>query len=170
MKRIAKMKYRHCRRIFVPDPPNRDRQKYCSRSPSRKASKAASQKKWLSKPENKDHFKGPSGTKTKSQGPEDIHAFFESVRQMEQRRMNPFHHIRQIVALAEIYAPEEVTRAIEDAFHFKAFSCDYNANLLERRSRKVKEPGALHLTRSSDLLDLTINKPDLSIYDMGGEK
>jgi len=94
----------------------------------------------------------------------------EYYRQMEHRRMNPFHHIRQIVALSEIYPPEQVTQAIEDAFHFKAFSCDYIANLLERRSRKVKEPGALHLTRKSDLLDLTINKPDLSIYDMGGEK
>jgi hypothetical protein len=94
----------------------------------------------------------------------------EYYRQMEQRRMNPFHHIRQIVALSEIYPPEQVTRAIEDAFHFKAFSCDYIANLLEQRSRQVKEPGALHLTRSSDLLDLTINKPDLSIYDIGGEK
>ncbi len=91
-------------------------------------------------------------------------------RQMEQRRMNPFHHIRQIVALSEIYPSEQVTRAIEDAFHFKAFSCDYIANLLEQRSRQVKEPGALHLTRGSDLLDLTINKPDLSIYDIGGEK
>jgi len=91
-------------------------------------------------------------------------------RQMQQRRMNPFHHIRQIVALSEIYPPEQVTRAIEDAFYFKAFSCDYIANLLEQRSRQVKEPGALHLTRSSDLLDLTINKPDLSIYDIGGEK
>ena len=94
----------------------------------------------------------------------------EYYRQMEQRRMNPFHHIRQIVALSEIYPPEQVTRAIEDAFHFKAFSCDYIANLLEQRSRQVKEPGALHLTRNSDLLDLTINKPDLSIYNIGGEK
>ena len=94
----------------------------------------------------------------------------EYYRQMEQRRMNPFHHIRQIVALSEIYPPEQVTRAIEDAFYFKAFSCDYIANLLEQRCRQVKEPGALHLTRSSDLLDLTINKPDLSIYDIGGEK
>jgi transposase len=94
----------------------------------------------------------------------------EYYRQMENRRMNPFHHIRQIVALAEIYPTEQVTRAIEDAFHFKAFSCDYIANLLERRSRQVKEPGALHLTRQSDLLDLTISEPDLSIYDMGGGK
>lgn len=94
----------------------------------------------------------------------------EYYRQMEQRRMNPFHHIRQIVALSEIYSPEQVARAIEDAFHFKAFSCDYIVNLLEQRTRHVKEPGALHLTRNSDLLDLTINKPDLSIYDLGGEQ
>ena len=94
----------------------------------------------------------------------------EYYRQMENRRMNPVHHIRQIVALSEIYPSEQVTRAIEDAFHFKAFSCDYIANLLERRSRQVKEPGALHLTRQSDLLDLAISEPDLSIYDMGGER
>lgn len=94
----------------------------------------------------------------------------EYYRQMEQRRMNPFHHIRQIVALSEIYPQEQVTRAIEDAFSFSAFSCDYIANLLEQRSRQVKEPGALHLTRSSDLLELTIKKPDLSIYNIGGGK
>jgi transposase len=89
----------------------------------------------------------------------------EYYRQLEQRRMNPFHHIRQIVALSEIYSKEQVAMAIEDAFSFSAFSCEYIANLLEQRSRPVKEPGALHLTRSSDLLDLTIDYPDLSIYN-----
>lgn len=91
-------------------------------------------------------------------------------RQLEQRRMNPFHHIRQIVALSEIYPTHLVERAIEDAFHFQAFSCEYIANLLEQRSRQVKEPGALHVTRNSDLLDLSISRPDLSIYETGGEK
>jgi hypothetical protein len=86
-------------------------------------------------------------------------------RELEQRRLNPFHHIRQIVALSEIYSREQVSMAIEDAFSFSAFSCEYIANLLEQRSRPVREPGALHLTRSSDLLDLTIDNPDLSIYN-----
>jgi len=86
-------------------------------------------------------------------------------RQLEQRRMNPLHHIRQIVALSEIYSKEQVALAIEDAFSFAAFSCEYIANLLEQRSRPVREPGALHLTRSSDLLDLTIDHPNLSIYN-----
>ncbi len=94
----------------------------------------------------------------------------EYYRQLKQRRMNPFHHIRQIVALAEIYPKEQVALAIEDAFSFTAFSCDYIANLLEQRSRPDNEPGVLHLTRSSDLLDLTIQKPDLSIYNIGDKK
>jgi SAM-dependent methyltransferase len=91
----------------------------------------------------------------------------EYYEQLGQRRMNPLHHIRQIVTLAEIYPEDQVGRAIEDAFDFAAFSCDYIANLLEQRSRIVKEPGALYLTRSSDLLDLTIKKPDMSVYAIG---
>ena len=56
---IKKIKCRHCGLLFVPDPKNRDRQKYCPNPACRKASKAASQQKWLAKPENRDYFKGP---------------------------------------------------------------------------------------------------------------
>ena len=84
---------------------------------------------------------------------------------LEQRRMNPKHHVQKIVALSEIYAPEAVARALQDAFTFQAFSCEYIANLLEQRSRCLPEPGALHLTRSEDLLDIDIEQPDLSIYE-----
>jgi hypothetical protein len=81
------------------------------------------------------------------------------------RRMNPRHHIRQIVALSEIYGVEKVARAIEDAFTYQAFSCEYIANILEQRQRILPEPGALHLTRRQDLLELDIPEPNLSIYD-----
>ena len=59
---------------------------------------------------------------------------------------------------------DPVARAMEDAFVFQAFSCEYIANLCEQRSRHLPEPGALHLTRRSDLLDLEVEQPDLSIY------
>lgn len=85
-------------------------------------------------------------------------------RQLEQRRMNPYHHVRKIVALSEIYGTQQVARAMEDAFVFHAFSCEYIANLLEQRARKLPEPGALFLTRRQDLLDLEIQTPDISIY------
>jgi transposase len=83
---------------------------------------------------------------------------------LQQRRMNLFHHVQKIVALSEIYDPEAVARALEDAFTFQAFSCEYIVNLLEQRSRRLPEPGALHLTRREDLLDLSVPSPDLSIY------
>jgi len=84
---------------------------------------------------------------------------------LKERRLNLLHHIRKIVGLSEIYGVGQVARAIEDACEFKAFSSEYITNLLEQRSRIVAEPGALHLTRNEDLLDLTITKPDMSEYD-----
>ena len=86
-------------------------------------------------------------------------------KQLEQRRMNPLHHIRQIVALSDIYGKDQVARAIEDAFTFRAFSCEYIANLLEQRNRKLKEPGPLHLTRRQDLLELDLDEPNINIYN-----
>jgi transposase len=86
-------------------------------------------------------------------------------RELDKRRMNPQHHLQKIVALSEIYGPDKVQRAIEDAFSFQAFSCEYIANLLEQRANLLPEPGALHLTRREDLLEIDVQQPDLSIYD-----
>ena len=84
---------------------------------------------------------------------------------LAQKRLNPRHHVQKIVALSEIYGTEAVARAMEDAFTFQAFSCEYIANLLESRQRLLPEPGALHLTRRQDLLDLDMPEPDLSAYE-----
>jgi transposase len=86
-------------------------------------------------------------------------------QQLGQRRMNPRHHIRQIVALSEIHGRENIARAIADAFEFGAFSSEYIANILEQRARLMPEPGALHLTRREDLLDIEMPEPDLAIYE-----
>ena len=66
--------------------------------------------------------------------------------------------------LSEIFGIEATARAIEDAHRLGAYSCEYIANLLEQRRRFLPEPGALHLTRQSDLLDLELPAPDLSLY------
>jgi len=87
--------------------------------------------------------------------------------QLGQRRLNPFVHIRKIVALSEIYSREQIALAIEDAIKFDAFSSEYIANILEQRLHPAKEPGVLHVTRSSDLLDITIDPPDFSVYSIG---
>jgi len=84
---------------------------------------------------------------------------------LAERRLNPRHHVQKIVALSEIYSTEAVARAMEDAFAFQAFSCEYIANLLESRKRLRPQPAALQLTRRQDLLELEMPEPDLSVYE-----
>ena len=85
-------------------------------------------------------------------------------RQLEQRRLNPHHHVRKIVALSDIYGPDAVARAMADAAQYGAFAADYIANLLEQRARFTPEASPLHLTRREDLLELHLQPPDLSLY------
>ncbi len=86
------------------------------------------------------------------------------------KRFNATAHIHRIVALSEIYSKEAVERAMDDAFVFQAFSAEYIANILEQKSRPVEETGVLHLTRASDLLELEIAQPDMSLYKTPGEE
>jgi len=55
----TRRKCRCCSKFFVPDPRTQDRQRYCSKPACQQASKAASQRRWLSKNGNGDHFRGP---------------------------------------------------------------------------------------------------------------
>lgn len=48
-----------CEEFFQPDARNRRHQRYCSKPACRRASHCASQHRWLSKPENRDYFRGP---------------------------------------------------------------------------------------------------------------
>jgi len=58
-----KRKCKHCHQFFHPDCRNAKKQKYCTRPECRKKSKAASQRKWRAKAENRDYFKGPDNVK-----------------------------------------------------------------------------------------------------------
>lgn len=84
---------------------------------------------------------------------------------MTERRLNARHHVPKIVALSEIFGAEATGRAITDAHALGAYAADYIMNLLEQRRRFLPEAGALHLTRQSDLLELELPAPDLSIYE-----
>jgi hypothetical protein len=88
-------------------------------------------------------------------------------RALAERRINPAHHVRKIVALSEIHGVEQTARAIDDALELEAFSCEYIANILEQRQRVLPEPGALHVTRRQDLLELELPEPDMAVYGGG---
>ncbi|MGH8523226.1 MAG: IS21 family transposase [Gammaproteobacteria bacterium] len=91
----------------------------------------------------------------------------EYYQELQQRRLNPRHHLRQIVLLTDVYGVDAVARAMEDAFTFQAFSCEYIANLVESRARQLPNPSPLHLTRRQDLLELEVPEPNLSLYETG---
>lgn len=60
MSRLPKRrKCRCCKRLFLPDPRIKGRQRFCSLEACQRASKAASQRRWLSKHGNGDYFRGP---------------------------------------------------------------------------------------------------------------
>jgi hypothetical protein len=63
MRLKRKRKCKHCHQLFHPDSRNVKKQEYCSQPECRKKSKAASQRKWRAKSENRDYFKGPENVK-----------------------------------------------------------------------------------------------------------
>jgi transposase len=86
-------------------------------------------------------------------------------QQLNERSLNARTHINKIVALADIYGSDQVARAIDDAIVSQAFASQYIENILQQRERPTPQPGPLHLTRRSDLLDLELAPADLSLYD-----
>jgi hypothetical protein len=54
--KVTRRKCRCCKQYFIPDYRNDTRQKFCTAPPCRQASKAASQRRWLRKGENRDCF------------------------------------------------------------------------------------------------------------------
>ena len=58
MKRCRNRKCKHCGQLYLPDPRTRHHQQYYSRPECRRASHAASQHRWQTKPANQDYFRG----------------------------------------------------------------------------------------------------------------
>lgn len=58
MSQQRRRKCRHCGTLFRPDPRNLRHQRFCSKPPCRRASKAESQRRWLAKADNRDYFRG----------------------------------------------------------------------------------------------------------------
>ena len=58
MSQQRRRKCRHCGALFRPDPRNLRHQRFCSKPPCRRASKAESQRRWLAKADNRDYFRG----------------------------------------------------------------------------------------------------------------
>jgi transposase len=84
---------------------------------------------------------------------------------LRERRGNSLNHIRQILALTEVYNAEAVVCAMHDAATFHAFSADCIINTLETRNRPQPQNAPLHLTRNADVLDLELPPINFDIYN-----
>lgn len=87
-------------------------------------------------------------------------------RGLVERRANAHQHVRKIVALTDICGVEAVAQAIKDAIALEAFSSEYIANILETRHRIISEASPLKLLRRQDLLEIDLEDPDLSQYQV----
>lgn len=86
-------------------------------------------------------------------------------RELEARHLCARNHVRQIMALSEIYPPDQLVQALEDALAMACYRAEYVANILAMRRNTLPEPGALHLTHHTDMLDIELPEPDLSDFD-----
>jgi hypothetical protein len=59
MKASGRRKCLHCGEFYQPDRRNLRHQRYCAKPDCRKHSKAASQRRWLQRPENQTYFRSP---------------------------------------------------------------------------------------------------------------
>lgn len=57
-KKIRRRRCKHCHDLYPPDPRHLKRQKFCDKPECKKASKNYSQRKWLKKAINRNHFSG----------------------------------------------------------------------------------------------------------------
>jgi len=79
---IKRRKCCNCKDLLIPDPRNAQRQKYCHKPQCRKSSKAASQRRWLAKPENQDYFSGPQNVKRVQLWRQDNPGYWRSKRKI----------------------------------------------------------------------------------------
>ena len=59
MKKNKRRRCLGCQKLYYPHPRTRALQRYCPEPECRAASKKASQRRWLQKPQNRDYFRGP---------------------------------------------------------------------------------------------------------------
>ena len=114
---IRKRKCKHCKAFFHPDYRNLRHQHYCSQRPCRKASKAASQYRWLHKPENRDHFRGPDHVERVRQWRQDHPGYWR--REAPQAAQAP-HALQEHCSPQGIETPQVgqdlAPHALQDAF------------------------------------------------------
>lgn len=88
-------------------------------------------------------------------------------REIEDRSLDVNRHIRKIMTLVDIYGKEPVVNAMHCAVQNQVFGSDYIEYILRLKMRPAENfQGVLHVTQGADNLNLQLDAPDMSIYDI----
>lgn len=87
-------------------------------------------------------------------------------RGLEEQALEPIQHIKKIMILVDIYGKDAVVSALQCAVENKVYGAEY-IEFIVRRKQQPNDPlgDAIHVTNGADKLNLTLDQPDLSIYD-----
>jgi transposase len=76
-------------------------------------------------------------------------------------------HLEKILDMVRLYGRSDVVSAILRALSFSAFNASYIQNIIlqERAARNLSEPQPITLTKKPQWTKVTVEQPDLSLYD-----
>lgn len=124
--------------------------------------------------ENPKHYEGLVAVKKEAQAAKAKDAFLTLapeagvyLKGLMQTDLNAPHHIARIMEYVRLYGKSEVLQAIIHALRFRAFGADYVKNIIlqQRASRGAKEIDPITLTKKPEWANLSVEEPDLSLYD-----
>ncbi len=113
-KKIRRRRCKNCHDLFMPDPRNLKRQKFCIKPECKIASKKHSQQKWLNKAKNRDYFSSP-----------------ENVIRVQQWREQNLGYWRQKKPAKSVSLFED---ALQDTLLAKTFDCGGSQGNLMRNA------------------------------------
>ncbi len=86
--------------------------------------------------------------------------------ELEHRPVDLTVHIRKIMTLVDMFGKDIVCEALQSAVENQVYGAEYIEYIIQLKQRCADSPsGTLHVTNGADKLNLTLNQPDLSVYE-----
>ena len=86
--------------------------------------------------------------------------------ELERRPVDLSGHIKKIMTLVDVYGKDIVCDALRSAVENQVYGADCIEYIIQLKLSCSDSPnGTLHVTNGADKLKLTLNQPDLSVYE-----
>ena len=161
----SKFKCLHCSAIHISEPRNRGRQQYCPKPECRRASKASSQRRWTSRPENENYFRGAENSERVRQWRKAHPGYWRKKKSVGEDALQETCHGQAPVneSLAQARAPDALQDIcfLQPALLVGLISIVTGHALQEEIAASTRS----FLTRGEDILRMTPRGPEFPIYE-----